>query len=109
MDLYLRTLDHIVNEVEITNRVRFIIRDLIDLLRKTDWKSHSRDENIQNENYQIRKVVDHDERERELSSKPKLNATACAQASHSQSNWRKKSESIGNDYRLKCIRINQCF
>ena len=93
MDLYLRTLDHIVNEGEITNRVRFIIKDLIDLLRKTDWKSHSRDENIEKEIYQIRKVVDHDERERELGSKPKLNE----QASRSQSNWRKKSESIGND------------
>ncbi len=68
--MYFRTLDRILNERKFSNRIRFIIMNLIDL-RKNNWESRLKDGNIPTAIDQIREEVICDEEERELGCKPK--------------------------------------
>ena len=95
MDVYFRTLNCILNERKLSNRICLIIMNLIDL-RKNGWKSRREDIVIPTTIDKIREEVDRDEQERELGCKPKQNY-ASANAPDGQSDWRKKREELGND------------
>jgi translation initiation factor 4G len=68
MNSYFSTLDTIVNKRKISNRIRFMIQDVVDL-RKTGWKPRREDNNPKTIDQIHREVhKKRDEQERELNN-----------------------------------------
>jgi translation initiation factor 4G len=68
MNSYFSTLDTIVNKRKISNRIRFMIQDVVDL-RKTGWKPRREDNNPKTIDQIHREVhKEREEQERELNN-----------------------------------------
>ena len=68
MNSYFSTLDAIVNKRKISNRIRFMIQDVVDL-RKTGWKPRREDNNPKTIDQIHREVhKEREEQERELNN-----------------------------------------
>jgi translation initiation factor 4G len=68
MDSYFSTLDAIVKQRKISNRIRFMIQDVVDL-RKTGWKPRREDNNPKTIDQIHREVhKEREEQERELNN-----------------------------------------